>query len=103
MSLELILALFALLISVVSSIWAYWSAREARSSNDIGRLNALLSMRSHYLALMAHQSRMVNEFQSSSGLVEAARNAYADLDARLNEVNREIDKKHEFLVGGSGG
>lgn len=96
---NLSLTALALLASCLAAMYAGWSAREAKKSNDIGRLNALLALRTHYLALMQYQSELAKIMNNSSAGLEAAKNAYADLDTKLREVNREIDKQHAGIVG----
>ena len=98
MTLDIPLAVLALLVSGLAALYARWSAREARRANDIGRLNALLAMRSHYLALMEHQARLADMLKELPSGLEAARKAYADLDDKLRDVNREIDTYHASLV-----
>ncbi len=99
MNWELLLAALALLASGLAALYARWSAAEARKANDIGRLNALLSLRTHYLALMQHQVDLAKFLQNSPGGLQAAQSAYADLDTKLREVNREIDKQHAGIIG----
>ena len=99
MNLELLLAALALLASGLAALYARWSAGEARKANDIGRLNALLALRTHYLALLRHQEDLAKILQSSPGGLQAVQNTYADLDTKLREVNREIDKQHAGIVG----
>jgi hypothetical protein len=99
MTVEMSLAILALLISGLAALYSRWSAREARKANDIGRLNALLALRSHYLALMDHQARLADTLRGlPSGLI-AAQKAYTDLDGKLREVSHEIDAYHISLVG----
>lgn len=99
MAFELSLSVIALLVSGLAALYARWSAREAKSANDIGRLNALLALRGHYLAQMEHQTRLTETtLRGIPGGLQAAQNAYADLDNKLREVNREIDPYHIRLV-----
>lgn len=99
MNWELSLAALALLSSSLAALYARWSAKEAKKSNDIGRLNALLALRTHYLALMQHQSELAKILNNSPAGLKAVQNAYADLDTKLREVSREIDKQHAGIVG----
>lgn len=92
-----VLAIIAVLIAASSALYARWSAKEARKSNDIGRLNALLAFRAHYLELMAHKARIAEQLKGMSG-GEKAYKAYAELDSKLREVNKEIDEYHEKVV-----
>lgn len=96
---EMLLALLALLISGLAALYARWSAREAKRANDIGRLNALLAMRSHYLALMDHQFKLAETLKGLPSGAIAAQQAYTELDGKLREVNCEIETYHTNLVG----
>ena len=99
MNWELSLAALALLASSLAALYARWSAKEAKKSNDIGRLNALLALRTHYLELMQHQSELAKILNNSPAGFQAVQNDYADLDTKLREVSREIDKQHAGIVG----
>lgn len=96
---QLSLAVLALLASGLAVLYARRSAKEAKKSNDIGRLSALLALRIHYLALMQQQSELAKILNNSPGGLQAVHNAYADLDTKLREVCREIDKQHAGIVG----
>ena len=99
MTIEIPLAALALLISASAALYARWSAREAKKANDIGRLNALLALRAHYLALMDNQAKLAEALRGLPSGLEAAQQAYADIDEKLREVNREINTYHANLVG----
>ena len=90
-------AIIALLAAALSALYARWSAAEARKANDIGRLNALLAFRAHYLELMAQKGRVAEQLKSMKG-AEMAYEAYAELDSKLGEVNKEIDSYHNKVV-----
>ncbi|WP_213865634.1 hypothetical protein [Vibrio crassostreae] len=79
-------------------MYALWSAKEAMKANDIGRLNALLAIRTHYLELMAKKGLIAQQLEGMRG-AERAYEAYADLDLKLREVNKAIDEYHEKVVG----
>jgi hypothetical protein len=96
---ELLLAALALLVSCLAALYARWSAAEAKKANDIGRLNALLALRTHYLAQMQHQADLAQTLRDSPSGHRVALSAYADLDTKLREVSREIDKQHADIVG----
>ncbi len=95
---ELFLAAVALLASGLAALYARWSANEAKAANDIGRLNALLALRSHYLALAEHEAKLVHTLGGSPSGLQAARSAFAELDSRLREVGRELDRYHAKLL-----
>jgi hypothetical protein len=99
MTWELFLAIVALLTSGLAALYARWSASEAKQANDIGRLNALLALRSHYLALMEHQAKLAQTLRGSPGGLQSVQDAVADLDGKLREVGRELDAYHSSLVG----
>jgi hypothetical protein len=96
---EMMLAVLALLVSAVAALYARWTAQEAKKSNDMGRLNALLALRGHYLALLDHQTNLADTLRNLPSGLKAAHDTYADLDTKLREVSREIDTYHARLVG----
>lgn len=93
-----VVAIIALVAATFSALYARWSAREAKRANDIGRLNALLAYRAHYLELMAQKGHIAEQLKGMQG-AERAYEAYAEIDSRLREVNREIYEYHEKVVG----
>jgi hypothetical protein len=98
---ELVTAVLALIVSVGAVLYARLAVRAAEKGNDISRLNALLALRTHYLAMLEHQGKlteMFNDYKLSGGL-QAAQEAYASLDTKLRDVSREIDSYHASLVG----
>ena len=103
MSLEFAVALLALLISALAALYARWSWAEAKRSNDMGRLNALLALRAHYLALLEHQVKLADVFKTlPSGMKEVHR-TYAELDRKLREVSDQVDGYHARTVHAAGG
>lgn len=89
----------ALLASALAALYARWSAREARKANDIGRLNALLGLRIHYLALIQHQEKLAELLNHSPSGLQAVQKSYAELDTKLREVNQEIERQHSSVTG----
>ena len=87
----------ALLVAGLSAIYSRRAAKAAIKANDIGRLNALLALRIHYLELMEQNQRIGETLKGMQG-AENAYAAYAELDSRLREVNREIDTYHKKVV-----
>jgi len=100
MSMEVLITIGAVLIASLAALYARWSAHEAKKANDIGRLNALLALRQHYLELINHQAKLAELLENSSSGIIAVREAHANLDEKLRDVSREIDKYHNNLVGG---
>lgn len=96
---EMLLAILALLVSSLAALYASWSAGVARKANDIGRLNALLALRSRYLALIERQSKLAETLSNIPSGHQAVSDAFADLDAKLREVSHEIDTYHSKIVG----
>lgn len=88
----------AVLVAGLAALYARWSVKEAKKANDIGRLNALLAIRAHYLELMAQKGRIAEQLKGMKG-AEKAYEAYAGLDSKLREVNKAIDEYHEKVVG----
>jgi len=95
---EILIAIGAALISGLSALYSRWSAREAKKANDIGRLNALLALRQHYLELMNHQIKLAEFLKSSQSGTQAAIETFEKLDTKLRDVSHEIDKYHGNLV-----
>lgn len=62
----------------------------ARQANDIGRLNSLLSLRVHYLELLAKKDQLVKDVGEKEGAAGVVR-AIAHIDSRLQEVNDELE------------
>ncbi|MDI3275880.1 hypothetical protein [Pseudomonas sp. AL03] len=98
MTTEELIAIGAVLIASLAALYARWSANEAKKANDIGRLNALLALRQHYLELMNHQAKLAELLKTSSSGIQAVRETYGELDTKLRDVSREIDKYHWNLV-----
>ncbi len=92
------IAIIAILISGLSALYARWSVREARKANDIGRLNALLAFRSHYLDLIKHQAELAEILKNSDSGMQSALEMYGTLNGKLREVNKEIDAYHGKVV-----
>jgi len=93
-----VIAVIAALVALLAAIYSRWSAKEATKANDIGRLNALLSFRKHYLELMQHQKIMAEMLKGSDSGMQAATEKYADLDSKLRQVNLELDQYHNKIV-----
>lgn len=98
MTVEVLVATGATLISIFSVFYARRAAHEARSANNIGRLNALLALRGHYLDLIDHQIKLAELFKNSPGGAQKTQEAYANLDVKLREVSNEVEKYHTDLV-----
>lgn len=94
-----IIAVIAVLISILSALYARKSVKEASRANDLSRMNALLSFRQHYLELMTHQQDLAQMLQTSPSGLEAVRNTYAELDTKLREVSKEIEGYHAKVIG----
>lgn len=94
--------MLASIISALIALAAAWfslrSASEARRANDIGRLNAMISLRSHYLELMKHEASLVDSFRDIPSGMRAIQTSYAELDGKLSEVVHEIEKCHAHLI-----
>ncbi|MFM4977446.1 hypothetical protein [Aeromonas rivipollensis] len=91
-------AVTAALIAAFSALYARRSAKEARRANDIGRLNALLSLRQHYLERMRYLEVMVKQLEHSQSGKQSVEDTYADLDSKLRQVAAEIDLYHSKVV-----
>ena len=101
MDLSFAATLLAILISILAALYARRSASEAKRANDIGRLNALLALRAHYLAQSQQQVELAKIFSSAPSGRQAAFEAFANLDGKIREVSVEIDIYHGSLMRGA--
>lgn len=97
LSMSDVVSIIALLAAALSALYTRWSAAEAKRANDIGRLNALLAFRAHYLEIIAQKGRVADQLKGMEG-AQKAYEAYADLDSKLREVNKEIASYHSKVV-----
>lgn len=98
MDLNTALAWLALLISFLAAYYARWSANAAKRANALGRLSAMLELRSHYIEQMERQADYAKNFAGPNSGLEAASKEYARLDERLRDINRAVDEFHHDLV-----
>ncbi|MDD9194117.1 hypothetical protein PVK63_19410 [Aliivibrio sp. S2TY2] len=98
MDISLVVSILALIAAALSALYSRWSVRQAVKANDIGRLNALLAFRVHYLQLMEHQQKLAETLNHSLSEMEAVRTKYAELDEKLREVNFQINEYHTKVV-----
>lgn len=96
------ITLLAILISILAALYARSSAAEAKKANNIGRLNALVALRTHYLALSQYQVELAKILSVIPSGAQAAFESFENLDGKLRQVNAEIDRYHAVLVRGSG-
>ena len=95
-----VISLVAGVIAVVAVVYARKSAKEAERANNMGRLNALLSFRAHYLELMQYQEKMADVLHHSSSGMDAVRARHADIDSKLRQVTIELEQYHAKVVKG---
>jgi hypothetical protein len=93
------LAILALVVSGAAAWFARRSAYEAVRANNLSRLNALLALRSHYLAQIEYQGKLLESLANLPAGLNAAQEACADLDTKIRAVTREIDGYHSKVVG----
>ena len=93
-----VISVVAGFIAVVSVWYARKSAKEAERANNMGRLNALLSFRAHYLELMQNQEQMAEVLRNCPRGMEAVRARHADLDSKLRQVTAELEQYYARLV-----
>ena len=99
MTAEILFSGLALLVSALAALYARWTVREAKSANDMGRLNAMLTLQSHYSEQLNHQAKLAQDLVNIPSGHNAALDSHAALDVKLREVSREIEKYHSKLVG----
>ena len=61
-------------------------------------MNSLLSFRNHYLELMKQQEKMGEILKNSKSGTQAVQDKYSELDTKLREVNKELDKYHDKVI-----
>ncbi len=93
-----VISLVAGFIAIVAVWYARKSAKEAERANNMGRLNALLSFRAHYLELMQNQEQMAEVLRHSPSGMEAVRARHADLDSKLRQVTAELEQYYARLL-----
>lgn len=93
-----VISLVAGFIAIVAVWYARKSAKEAERANNMGRLNALLSFRAHYLELIQNQEQMAEVLRHSPSGMEAVRARHADLDSKLRQVTAELEQYYARLV-----
>lgn len=77
------ISILALMSAFLTALYARWASVQAQRANDIGRLNALLASRQHYLELMDTQASAAQVHRASPSIALAARAAYDALDEKL--------------------
>lgn len=87
-----------MLISGLSALYARWATNEAKKSNDIGRLNSLLALRTHYLQLIEHQLKIAKLMPDGSTGIDIAEATCANIEEKLKEVNLQINNYHNKVV-----
>ena len=87
------------MVAILSAIYSRRSVTQAKRANDMGRLNALLSFRKHYIELMERKVKLAEVLRSSEVGMEKVAEAYADLDSKLREVVEQLDAYHDKIVG----
>ena len=92
------ISVIATLIATLSALYARWSAKEAKKANNIGRLNALLSFRQHYLESIQHQEKMVETLGGIPSGMQSIHETHAKLDTKLREVLSELEKYHNKVI-----
>lgn len=87
------------MVAILSAIYSRRSVTQAKRANDMGRLNALLSFRKHYIELMERKVKLAEVLISSEVGMEKVGETYAELDSKLREVVEQLDVYHDKLVG----
>ncbi|CAH6898368.1 conserved hypothetical protein [Vibrio chagasii] len=98
MEVSSVVSILAMIAACLSALYARWSANQAKRANDIGRLNALLAMKEHYLKLIEHQYKIADTLQSSSNGMQSVRDRVGELDGKLREVNEQISCYHVKVI-----
>ena len=97
MSPELI-SIIAILVASLSALYSRYAYKEAQKSNNLSRLNSLLSFRKHYLELIEHQYKLAETLPSGSKGMQMTIDSCANLDSKLREISKEIELYHNKVV-----
>lgn len=91
-----IIAIFALLVSIVAGFYSHKSFKEAKKSNDIGKLNTLWAFKNFYDQERSEYKRLACEAKNDSGRkpFEAKFDYYSE---KLNPINEKIDHIYDNL------
>ena len=97
-------AIGAILVSLLSAIYARWTWSEAIKANNISRVNSLLALKQHYSELMKkeHEKSKAwlegNENKVGDSYIEACLAAAADYQQKVRQVSEQLEKlKPEML------
>ena len=92
-----VLAVLALLVSIATAVFVWRGARTAERANHLSRLNILFALKIYYQAQFQHQGELAKSLANMVGGREAEK-ACGELDTKLREVTREIDKYHTQVI-----
>ena len=91
-----VIATIAVLVAILSALYARWSVAEAKKANDNGSLNSLFSFKKHYherLDLLVKKADLLKGMEAMSKVHEE----HAEIDTKLRHVNSEIEKYHKKI------
>ncbi|ELA7386396.1 hypothetical protein Q9F31_001449 [Vibrio alginolyticus] len=101
MEVSVVISVLALIASCLSALYSRWSVKQASRANDIGRLNALLALKEHYLRLLEKQHGVKinprqDELHSKAFLYNVKKGS--ELEIKLREVNEQINSYHKKVI-----
>lgn len=85
-------------MALLSAIYSSRAANEARKSNELSRLKAIIELKNSYLDEMQKQIIAARERGEDGGYADACRNAYAEAQVKYNEANTVLNSFHNKIV-----
>ncbi len=101
MEVSVAISVLALIASFLSALYSRWSVKQASRANDIGRLNALLALKEHYLRLLEKQNGVKinprqDDLHSKAYLYNLKKGS--ELEIKLREVDEQINSYHKKVI-----
>lgn len=92
------ISLLAALVALLSAIYSSRAANEARKSNELSRLKAIIEIKNSYLDEMQKQILAAREWGGDGGYAQECRSAYAEAQIKYSEASTALNSFHEKIV-----
>lgn len=92
-----ILSIIAIIVSAAASWYARSAVSEARRGNDLSRLSALITLRSHYMELARSLDADIKQFAGTE-VQKELKKQFEILAQKVLEVTYEIQSYHDALT-----
>ena len=96
MSTDTLIAIVAVLVSLVA---AYFSWRAATQSNQLNRINSLVALRQHYSGLFRLDADMAEQYRSQPSAMKNIGESGATNAERVRVLDRALALHYQELVG----